>query len=284
MSTVETGSATPAGNPEGANPAPTGAETPAAQQSASWFDGFQNEDLKGWAGNKKFATPEIAMESYRNLEKMFGAERAGRTVVRPAENADPAELEAFYNQLGRPDSPEKYKWEVRDNDDPQFTEWFRNTAHKHGLTAQQAAALKADYDKFYDGMEGQLSEQSEAAFAKSQEALRKEWGAAYDANLQSAKIAAREFGVTGDMIDALEKAAGYDGVMKLFANIGSRIGEKPGFAGAQSGNGDAPLTPAQAQDKIAQALSDPNWRNAYQSGSQTHIDQMNRWQQAANAR
>ena len=88
MSELETGSADVAGNPAESvnNVTPPDGGEPVVKVNApgvntdpapdlSWMDALSDEE-KAFAGNKAWKTPQHILESYRNLEKHLGANRA----------------------------------------------------------------------------------------------------------------------------------------------------------------------------------------------------------------
>ena len=60
-----------------------------------WFAGFQNAEAKTFVESKGFKDPESLVTSYANMEKLLGADRAGRTVVLPKDANDAEGLKAF---------------------------------------------------------------------------------------------------------------------------------------------------------------------------------------------
>jgi hypothetical protein len=238
----------------------------------AWYGEIADEGLRGWAQNKNFENPEAALSSYHNLEKMFGADRAGRTIEMPKSDADQAAKDEFFNKLGRPESSDKYDFgELPENADSNFVDWARSAFHQNGLTDAQAKAVVAGYNEFAEKQYEQMAEEATQALDGEKEALKKEWGAAYDDNIARGKEAAREFGLEAATLDAMEKSLGYSGVMKFMADIGSRIGE-----GGLVGEGDTTfggsLTPAQAQARMDELRSDKTWMADYLSGSKSHVE------------
>lgn len=269
-------------NPAAQNPDPA-ATHPAGQPAAPWYGDLGDADLKGWAENKKFQTPAEALRSYHSLEKMFGHDKAGRTIVMPGENASQEERDAFFNRLGRPEAPDNYDLELPGDApvDADFQKWFKGVAHKHGLTAAQAKALAAEYMPYAAGR-GELSQQEqETAFLREDGELKKAWGAAYDQKTAQAKAAAKAFGLGETVVGAIEKSAGFAKTMQFFAEVGAKIGELPQLPGARD---PGVLTPETAKAEIARLRSDKDWVAAYLSGSKVHLDRMDQLQAMAHAR
>ena len=116
--------------------------TPAAPPVAApnWLDGA-DEVTVGYVQNKGWEKPTQVLESYRNLEKLMGADRAGNTVILPKPDATPEEFGKFYDRLGRPSDAAGYKLQVPQGGDPEFAKIAGNWFHESGLTAKQGEEL-----------------------------------------------------------------------------------------------------------------------------------------------
>lgn len=263
--------------------APAGGGQGDTGNTAPWYGDIPDAEMKGWVENKNFDSPVTALTAYRNLERMVGADKAGRTVVLPGDKAEKPEIDAFFNKLGRPETPDKYEFSLPADADKSFVDWARATFHELGLTGKQAQALFGKYAEFSGGRAQQLTEADQQKFIAEDQALRREWGGAFDQNMSQARAAAKQFGFTAEEIDAIEKHAGYAGVMKRFAAIGAKLGEGGLHLGENPGGGSK-LTPGQARARIAELQSDKSWMSMYLSGSKTHLQQMDQLQQQAAAR
>lgn len=264
---------------EGTPPADTG--TPLAGEGnppgggEKWYAGLAETD-QGWLQNRGLHERPLneafseAIKSYRNLESRMGAP-ADRLLKLP-ENLEGEEMGAVYDRLGRPEKPEGYDFKAPDNVElnENFTSWAKNTFHELGLNQAQGQALLNSYLEFEQGSATAAGEASQETLKVQEQALRKEWGAAFDQNVSAARRAARDLGVDAETIDALEKEMGYDGVLKLFNSVAGRILE-PGFhdnpAGAGTPGGMAgAMTPAQAKDQINQLKGDKEFIKKYTAG------------------
>lgn len=250
------------GNPETPNDAP-------------WYGEIQDTELQGWAANKNFKSPAEALGSYRNLEKLFGADKAGRTVVLPGENAEPQELEDFYTKLGRPADVDGYELELPENADSDFVNWFKTSSHKAGLSTTQAKAIVDEYNNYVTGRvteeQASLQQQEEA----ERQQLRAEWGAAYNTNLAKADAVLAQLGVSDEVVLKLKDGLGAAGTAKFFADLHTKIGEGTlVVADAQPNTGfNRPMSPTEASAKLDELKSDPKWVEAYLNGSPSHMSQ-----------
>lgn len=248
------------GAPAGANAAAPAAAAPAAAPAPSdWTTGL-NDDLKGYVQNKGFKDPGMALESYRNLEKLLGAPK--ERLLRLPEKDDAPEWGEVYGRLGRPEKAEDYKIQG----DPDFVKWAQGTFHESGLSAKQAQALTEKYNKYVEGLQTQQQQNYEAKIQQEDAALKKEWGAAFDQNVNLAKSAAKTLGISGEQIDALEKAMGFAGVMKFMHGLGAKVGEDAFVSGGNKSSGFGALTPEAAMNRLTALKNDPTFVSKYIAG------------------
>jgi len=251
----EQGSA-PAGNPAPTAPAwyaPEGLDPNTSTQLGELVK------AKGWKG------PADALLSYQNLERVFGADKAGRTILAPKSDDDADGWNAVYNRLGRPESPDKYGLPVPEGDDGSFAQAAAPVLHELGLTTRQAKGLAEWWNK---ASSARIEAEGEA-FAKSSEAeyaaLKGEWGTAAAQNEELAKRAvlkfSKEAGIDEAAFDAMERAIGTAKVMKLFHAIGAQFSESS-FVASDTPTGGA-LTPAQAKQKVAGMFADKEFMARY---------------------
>jgi hypothetical protein len=214
---------------------------------------------KGWKG------PADALLSYQNLEKVFGADKAGRTILAPKSDDDADGWSGVYNRLGRPESPDKYGLPVPEGDDGSFATAAAPVLHELGLTTRQAKGLAEWWNKASAARveaEGEsFSKASEAEYA----ALRGEWGAAASQNEELAKRAvlkfSKEAGLDEGSFDAMERAIGTAKVMKLFHAIGAQFREADFVASDAPSSGA--LNPSQAKNKVASMFADKEFMARY---------------------
>lgn len=249
------------GNPtSGANNAPAG---------IPWLNGATQEEVafaqsKGW--DKETTAPaDQIFRSYHNMQKLFGADRAGNTVVIPGEGADESALNSFFNRLGRPEAADKYSAGDFDGLSPEQSAELKARGHKLGLTDKQMAGLHEWNKEATAAAQQKLVQDAQIEFSNQEAALKREWGAAYDQNIQLGKEAVAKLGWTQEQIDAMQVGIGYDGVMKLAAQMGKSISEGrfvSNDAGRQSGNPNV-LTPEQAKSELKKLQNDSEFQKAW---------------------
>lgn len=195
------------------------------QTTTDWTSALP-EETKAYVANKGWTDPAKAVESYVQLEKFMGAEKAGRGIVMPGEHATPEELNAFYGKLGKPAEVNGYEIKLPDGfPDPEFGKVAPAILHKHNLTKAQGEALLGDFAGMVMQGQQQRMEQEQAEFAKQETALKTEWGDQFDRNTEIAKRGAKKLGFSDEVIDQLEMKSGFAGVIKALHNAGMLLGE-----------------------------------------------------------
>lgn len=241
---------------------------PAEQPSAfSWAQGA-DELTSGYIQNKGWDNPLKAVESYRNLEKLLGADKANNAVVIPRADADAKEWAAVYDKLGRPSAPDGYKVPLPEGGDPEFHKASMGKFHELGLTQKQGETLMNWYNESVMQQMQQVEAQRAEMFNQEEAAVRQEWGAAYTQNLAQAQAAARGLGLNAETIDALSDTLGHKATMNLLAKIGTRLGEDSFVSGDVNNSFGNAMTPAQAKAQIQSLMSDKDFTTKYMSGNQ----------------
>jgi hypothetical protein len=238
----------------------------------SWMDGF-SEDTLAYVQNKGWDSPKSLLESYRNLEKFSGGSK--NIVELPGVDADETTLANFYDRLGRPGSPDQYGFNVPEGADPELVNWFGETAHRHGLSAKQAQSLFNEWNEMSNSRLENMQHEMKVANEQQLQDLKREWGSDYDSNLDAGRRAVAALGYDEQSLSSLEEKMGTGEMMKLFAQIGARMGEDSFITGNESGNGFG-SSPAQAQMQINELKSDQQFMKAYMEGDKAAVAKMQR--------
>ena len=263
MPDVKDGSA--AGGQPGADGAGSGGVAPPG--AAPWFAALP-EQVRGTIESKGWQGPEAVVESYMNLEKLLGADKAGRGVVWPKDEQDAEGWKAINAKLGVPETPDGYKIPVPEKGgDPEFAKLAASWFHKAGVPAKAAAIVAESWNGHVAGLVAAADKAAADKAAIEEGELKTEWGATFEQNTEIAKRGAREFGVTDEQFDALEQVLGLKATVKFFNAIGSKIGEAPvdGLAGGERGRPTI-STPEGAKARLAELRSGPEWVAKYVSG------------------
>ncbi len=197
-----------AGNPEG-NAAPP-----------EWMGGFDEGTRtalasKGWNDPDPAKVLAKALPSYLSLEKTFGADRAGRTVVLPGEKSTPEEIKAFHSKIGVPETADGYKFEVGEGADEGLMAWARGTFHEAGVPAAAASKVVAKWEAFAQAAQKQQAEAEQAEKVKAFEDWKGKHGAGFDEHVGLAKKAMTALGIMpedAEKIDDLFRGMGQSGL------------------------------------------------------------------------
>jgi len=200
----------------------------ATDENASWIDGVQDPATKAWAEAKGLQNGnfENVLGSYHNLEKLVGADRAGRTITVLGDDPTPEEKNAYFTKLGRPETAADYSLRLPEGvtDDTRLT-MMRNKAHELGLSDAQLVGL-AEADAAYVEAATQGVIDTNAVSAADAEAqLRTDWGAAYDLKVAGIDVAAHKLGITEDQLVSLRETMGPVAAMKFVDGLNTKMGD-----------------------------------------------------------
>lgn len=256
---------TPASGQGAGTQSTTTTATTTTAANTNFYDSFQDAGLKEWAGKKGWTNIESLAKSAHSLEQMIGA--PADEVIRLPKNADPTAVRGILSRLGMPDTADKYEIAPPPEGtaaNENVTAWTRETFHKLGLTATQAKELSAAYSKFSADMAAQAAKDYSLGVDADDKALRNEWRAGYDTQMAKGQNAARAlFGEHPEAIDAIETAIGYGATMRLFAQLGAKLGESGFVQGdGSTRNFGSTMTPAEAKAEWAKVSTDAGFAAA----------------------
>lgn len=243
--------------------------------STGWWDTVKDTEVKTWLANKKYPDAESALKSHWGLERLMGAEKAGRTVVLPKDENDAEGWKTLASKIGVPDSPEGYKLPMPEGADEGFAKTAAKWFHEAGVPPRAANKIAEQWNAFI-GEQVKAGETAERAESEKQMgALEKEWGNEFGAKRELAQRGYREFAKQFGLDDkaALERAEsvlGAANLTKLFAGLG-QLNSESAFAGADGKGGFGGTTKQQALDQLREIqakrvkgeINDHAWRTEY---------------------
>ncbi len=243
---------------------PAPAATPAsAPATTDWTTGF-NEEMKGYVQTKGFKDPAAVLESYRNFEKLHGvpAER----LLKLPENMDSPEARQIWEKIGRPKDSKDYIIDVpKDAAEPGDIEWLRAVADTGNYTQKQLDTLVKAIATRQEAEFKATDLKSAQEFQVQEGNLKREWGAAFEQNVNLAKSGANALGLSKADVDQLESVKGFEATMRLLHKLGTATGEHT-FVSGNSVPSQGVLAPAQAKAKISELIRDVNFQARYKSG------------------
>lgn len=200
-------------------------------------------------------------KSYINAQKMVGAEK----LAIPGNWATDEDWDLVYNKLGRPEGAGDYDLGEAEGD---LADWFRDAAHKSGLSTRQAAAIAEKYSEFSSQSDVMSEEAMNSSRADVETDLRKEFGGAFDDKMARANELLREF----DAPDLTEiKLA--DGsqlgdnpeLVKFMVRLGDYVAEEISEDGLAGRNSRPGTTDEDLQSRVAEmtAKNSPYWEKQH---------------------
>lgn len=278
------GNEPPPGNtPPPAGNAPPPAGNPPPPVSTGWKSGIRT-DLRDSPFLAKFEdTPqglEKAMESYGNLEKLLGHDK----VPMPKGPDDKEGWARFNKAIGVPDKADGYG--LKDASIPDSMKGmtfdkakFAEIVHANGLTPTQAQGLWKTYTDLQVSAYNQHLDALQANLNKTMNALKQEWGDAYNTNVELGQNVINQFSGDKETADFLTAALLADPKgIKFLAKLGGQFSEnKVGDFNVKR----FAVSPEEAQneiDKMTRDLEGPYMNQSNKFTAQEHaaaIERMN---------
>ena len=229
------------------------------------FQSLIPESYKEEKSLQNFSNMDDFVKSYLHSQKLVGADK----IPVPNKLATDEDWNAVYERLGRPETPDGYKYELPKETklEEKTLKAFSEEAHKLGLLPKQAQGIINYYNSIAEQSEQNALVNEEAAKAEAEVELRKEYGPAYDLKIAQARnLATNTFGA--DFLRNTKLADGsvlgnHPQVVRAFADLASKISED----GIVQGEATSVMTVKEIDSEI-ESLTQPG--SAY--WDKTHIN------------
>jgi hypothetical protein len=229
----------------------------------SWKETI-SEEFRNDPNISKFTEIDALAKSYINATRMIGQDK----VSVPNENSTDDQWNEVYSKLGRPESADKYKLEVKSETAPldeSAIKQFAENAHQLGLNNKQAQGILEFYKNSMEGSAQQARVDTETAQANAEAELRKEWGRAYEDNIKKAGSVAKA-NMNAEILDMELKdgtrLGDHPAVIKGFANIANLLSEDK-LVGTESENVDQSTDYSAEISKIVNDRDGPYWNKSH---------------------
>lgn len=231
----------------------------AGQTPQGWWDTVKDPEVKGWLGNKAFPDAETALKSYWGIERLMGAEKAGRTVMLPKDDNDADGWKALSAKLGVPEKVDDYKLPVPEGADEGFSKTAAAWMHEAGIPPRAGKAVAEKWNAWVAEQVKAGDAVENAESAKQMGALEKEWGAEFGPKKELAQRGYRDFAKQFGLDDSAalkraESVLGAANLTKFFAGLGA-LNSESSFVGTD-GKGSFGVTPQDAQRQVDQLIAD----------------------------
>ena len=236
-----------------------------SQEQQVDFQSLIPESYKEEKSLQNFSNMDDFVKSYLHSQKLVGADK----IPVPNKMATDEDWKAVYDRLGRPETPDGYKYNLPKETklEESTLKAFSEEAHKLGLLPKQAEGIINYYNSLAEQSEQASSVNEEAARAEAEVELRKEYGPAYDLKIAQARnLATNTFGQ--DFLRDTKLADGsvlgnHPQVVRAFADLASKMSED----GIVQGEAASAMTVKEIDDEI-ESLTQPG--SAY--WDKTHIN------------
>jgi hypothetical protein len=229
----------------------------------SWKETI-SEEFRNDPNISKFTEIDALAKSYINATRMIGQDK----VAVPNENSTDDQWNEVYSKLGRPESADKYKLEVKSETAPldeSAIKQFAENAHQLGLNNKQAQGILEFYKNSMEGSIQQARVDTETAQANAEQELRKEWGRSYDENIKKAGAIAKA-NMSEDILNMELKdgtrVGDHPAVIKGFANIANLMSEDK-LVSTESENVDKGTDYEAEISKIVNDRDGPYWNKGH---------------------
>lgn len=235
--------------PAAANPPGIGQAAPVAAPRAdgsqpTWRDTLP-DDLKADPTLNKYSDVQNLAKAHIELQKKFGE----KGIFKPGKDASPEQIKAFREELGIPTDVAKYDMgqfegvEV----DPAIVDWAKKVGVEQGIEPAAMKQMMTSYMQIEAQNEQTMDVMLKEDIKAGYEGLRKDWGDAFDRNIQRADFAARVVEEKSGAKGLIERLKDYGAdndplILKAFNHVASLLGEDKLREG---GAGDGRQTPAE---------------------------------------
>jgi hypothetical protein len=259
-------------------PDPTPGDKPPAGDP--WYKGKVDDVTVGYLQSRGLhdkPLEEVALASikaHQEATKLLSAPQTELVRV-PSKPDDPAWADVW-KRLGAPADAKEYDFSaVKRADgsglDEPTVNFLRTQAAALHLSKQGALDLAQNFVKDTDGKGAAARAESEAKLQEQVNALKSNWGSAYEANKFIATQGAQKLGLTAAEVAQLEKLVGYDRIMEAMRKVGTLTGDDTSVKG-NTNNGV--MTREEAMNKKAELMTDAAWKSRYIGGGKAELREM----------
>jgi hypothetical protein len=245
------------GEPTGESAAPTPSSSP------DWLVGAEPE-IAEWITKKGgIASPMDVARGYYNLEKSWGADKAGRTVALPTDPNDQDGWEKVWARLGRPENPKGYGLQAPEGVSQEFVDHLSGVLHKAGLTPGQAKIVTDGWAERQQQMLGSVEKDQVEQQQRQQSdlaELERSWGAEKPVKIDLGRRAARALGWDTETMSQVEAALGTKTFLSSMVKIGEALREDTGVGETSGAMPGLPSTPEGAKAAITARMEDKEFR------------------------
>lgn len=226
--------------------------TPDTGGSKPYYDSWGlSDDSVGFLQTLQYKDANALVEGLKQTRSYVGVDKNDLIRVPKPDKDGNVDYSEVYKALGRPEKAEDYKL-----GDTEFAKAASQKLFDLGISSKQAEALLAFMTEQDSANQKAADEEWNTQVEKGTEALKKEWGSDYEANVAVAQQAVRDIasktGFGEDELNKIEKTLGSDKALKLFYSFGAAQGGVKALQNYNAGQ----ETPEIAAYKLKEMLAD----------------------------
>lgn len=213
---VDSATATPAGEIKDKPDSSKGEDQP-------WYSDIDESLLTDKI--QRFKSKEDLVKSYNEAQKLISQ----KGMQPPSEDASPEEFKKFFQQIGAPESPDGYEYDIPEGSfiDDGVLDTYKQAALEAGATPYQ---FKVMMDKVNEAIESDFQAQEAEILERTnnaREALKKEWGSHYEENIKEIDNTLTRLGVSEDSKSELRQSglAANTEIIKMLNNVSKMMSE-----------------------------------------------------------
>lgn len=239
-------------------------EGPQVSIPENWKESLPDE-IKQAPFMQNVDSVETLAKNYANAQKIIGADK----MAVPNKNWSNEEWRQAFKKMGLPETKDEYKL-VDDpksltHVDEKFLNSFQEVAFEKGVLPGQAKELLQWVNDYEKSETESYIENTQKSQQEELNALKNEWGEAYETNLSKAKAALKEFASEEDKEKIKSLGLGNSAFfIKMLSSAGELLSEDK-IIGHSTGM-DPKYTPDMAQKEIDQIMSNkdhPYWNSEH---------------------
>jgi len=241
-----------------------------------WAQGFEDPSVRSLVANKQWQSPESLIESYMGLESKMGASDSELIRLKGIDDREAWHGKGgIFQRLGRPETAEGYEFPSIQADEGRIdlSGDFAKFAFEQGLSKTQGEAAVAWFTANMEGAENADKLNQEAKQASELQAVKIEWGSAWDSNVAIAQAGMKALGIDQAMAAAIESEIGTRELLMRMNNVGRLVGEH-NIAGSGGPAAAGYMSPAEAQGEINTLKADPDFMAKWMEGEPSATKKM----------
>lgn len=227
-----------------------------------WKSGV-DESIRHELSLDTFKTVPEAIKQLVNAQKMIGKDK----VVIPNEKSTQAEIDYFYNAIGRPQTPDGYKYEVPNDVDivdmsKEAMKPVFDDLHKAGATQKVVDAALGHFHKYITDLQNSVQAELDQQFEEAEAAIKAQAGDAFKEHQHLANLLITENSPTKEfeknLVEAINDNSLRPYLFSFLAGIQKKYFGTHGGVPANDGNG-IDGTPAGLEARAMELQATPGY-------------------------